>query len=57
MQAQGWGRIIMMTSLAAHVPNTITGDCVHLGPVREQLETSKYPPLHGLCERDGRLRS
>lgn len=25
MRAQGWGRIIMMTSQAAHVPSTITG--------------------------------
>lgn len=25
MQAQGWGRIVMMTSQAAYVPNTITG--------------------------------
>jgi len=25
MQAQGWGRIIMITSQAAHVPSTITG--------------------------------
>ena len=25
MRAQGWGRIVMMTSQAAHVPSTITG--------------------------------
>src|SRR3712207_3574149 len=25
MRARGWGRIVMMTSQAAHVPSTITG--------------------------------